>query len=164
MTTNEKKEAFLLALEKSAGNITMACRNVSISRQTFYDWTKPLKGNKKSKAQHEKDAELFKARVRQIEETNLDLAETKLLQRINGQTYEEETRERRLNATTNQYEMVVTKTVTKYIPPSDSAIALMLKTKGKTRGFVEKTITDLNIMNVSERVTFSLKERADEND
>lgn len=162
MTTNEKKEAFLIALQKSAGNIAVACKNSNISRQTFYDWNKGLKSKKKSEEQNEKDAEDFRARVREIEDTNLDLAETKLLQRINGQTYEEETRERRLNQATNQYEMVVTKVVTKYLPPSDSAIALMLKTKGKGRGFVEKTITDLNILNVSERVTFSLKQRADE--
>lgn len=63
-----KKRAVLLAYEKSLGNVSNACKSVGIARETFYRWLK-------------EDPE-FKEKADEVDEANLDFAETVLLKNI----------------------------------------------------------------------------------
>ena len=63
-----KKEKFLKALESNLGHITDACKSANIHRQTYYMWI-------------EKDKD-FKQSCDDVQETFLDLAESKLLEKI----------------------------------------------------------------------------------
>jgi hypothetical protein len=63
------KKNFPETLEKCMGNVTLACRNVGISRDTFYKWYK--------------EDEAFKAKCSAIKETVIDFVESKLIERIN---------------------------------------------------------------------------------
>ena len=62
------KKALLEALNKSMGNVTLACKNVGIARSTYYDWL-------------EKDLQ-FKKDVDEICEVQLDFVESKLFNAI----------------------------------------------------------------------------------
>lgn len=62
------KEAILLALEKSLGIVTTACKAVGIHRSTFYDY-------------YNSDKE-FKQKVDDLQEVALDFAESKLLSKV----------------------------------------------------------------------------------
>ena len=66
--TNILKKQILVALEKSLGIVTTACKNVGIARVTFYEWLK-------------KDEE-FRKSVEKIEEIVLDFAESQLHKKI----------------------------------------------------------------------------------
>ena len=68
VTTLDKKEKFLKGLKSNLGNITEACKSVNISRQTYYRWI-------------EADKE-FEQSCRDAEESLLDLAENRLLEKI----------------------------------------------------------------------------------
>jgi len=68
--TNDKKKAFLKALQNCAGNITKACEKVGIARITHYAWL-------------EKD-EQYKASYEAFEESLIDNTESKLHELING--------------------------------------------------------------------------------
>jgi len=64
----KKKSAVLTSYEKSFGNISVTCKTVGISRETFYRW---LKEDPK-----------FKAKIEEVDESNIDFAETTLLKNI----------------------------------------------------------------------------------
>ena len=64
-----KKETFLIALENELGHISKACEQAKIHRQTYYLWIK-------------KDED-FKQKCEDVQESFLDLAESKLLEKIN---------------------------------------------------------------------------------
>jgi hypothetical protein len=66
--TDILKKQILKALEQSLGVVTVACKNVGISRTTFYEWYKA-------------DAD-FKAGVDSIEDIALDFAESQLHKQI----------------------------------------------------------------------------------
>ena len=66
--TKQHKKAVLLALEKSLGVVTTACKNAGVGRTQFYNWLKD-------------DKEFSKA-VREIENIALDFAESQLHQQI----------------------------------------------------------------------------------
>lgn len=63
-----KKETFLIALRNNLGHISKACTAANIHRQTYYSWL-------------DKDPE-FKQECEDIEESLLDLSESKLLENI----------------------------------------------------------------------------------
>lgn len=86
----EAKARLLNALEKTLGNISSACKMVGIARRTFYNYM---------------EDDEFKADVQDVFESNLDFAETKLLEQVT-----------KGNVT---------------------SIIFFLKTKGKSRGYVE---------------------------
>lgn len=62
------KRQYMVAYEKSAGNVSSACKAVGISRFTFYEWYK--------------EDEHFTAAVDYFKESIIDFAESKLLQNI----------------------------------------------------------------------------------
>lgn len=64
----EYKEKLLIALERSLGIVTPACKEVGVSRDTFYRYCK-------------EDPE-FKRKVDDINEITLDFAENQLLKKI----------------------------------------------------------------------------------
>ena len=68
VTTSDKKEKFLKALKLNLGNITEACKSINISRQTYYRYI-------------EADKE-FEQRCLDVGESLLDLAENRLLEKI----------------------------------------------------------------------------------
>ena len=68
-TTSDKKKKFIEALKLNLGNITEACKASNVGRQTYYDWI-------------DKDED-FKQQCEDVGESLLDLAENKLLEKIN---------------------------------------------------------------------------------
>ena len=68
--SDKKKEDFLIALKKNNGNISESCQSANIGRQTYYDWI-------------DKD-EKFKQDTEATKESLIDLAESKLMENING--------------------------------------------------------------------------------
>lgn len=66
--TKKLKEKLLVALEKTLGIVTPACKEVGIHRDTFYDWYK-------------RDED-FKRRVDDINDITLDFAENQLFKKI----------------------------------------------------------------------------------
>lgn len=108
------KEQILESLEKHKGIVTNACGSIGLARSTYYSWL-------------ESDSE-FKAAVDEIQDVAIDFVEGKLMEKIDGvtvQTY---------NA---KGEPVIYEQ-----PPSDTAIIFFLKTKGKKRGYIERSEVD----------------------
>jgi hypothetical protein len=68
-TTKHTKALMIDALEKSYGIVTVACRNVGVSRQTHYNWIR--------------DDKEYSSAVMSISEVSLDFVEGKLLSMIN---------------------------------------------------------------------------------
>ena len=66
--TEHNKKAVLIALEKSFGVVTTACKNAQVGRTQFYQWLKD-------------DAE-FKKQVDDIQNIALDMAESQLHKQI----------------------------------------------------------------------------------
>ncbi len=85
-----------------------------------------------------KDDEDFRIAVDEIQESMIDFVESKLMQKING------------------IEIQSAKGEIFEVPPSDTAIIFYLKTKGKKRGYVEKSEVEhsggINLAN--EPITF----------
>lgn len=59
---------FLEAYDRSLGNVSTACRAVGVSRATFYNW--------------KKSDEKFREAIGELDEYNLDFAETMLMKHI----------------------------------------------------------------------------------
>jgi hypothetical protein len=108
------KKTVLEALEMAKGIVTDACRATKTPRSTFYMWCNT-------------DLD-FKAAVDDIQEVAIDYVEGKLFEKIDGVTMVAK------GQANNEDEPAVYT-----IPPSDTAIIFYLKTKGKKRGYVEKT-------------------------
>lgn len=111
----DTKRGVLEALEAYHGIVSDACRKCSISRQTFYDWLKS-------------DPE-FKLAVEEIQDVAIDFVEGKLFERINGVEV--------LKGVDKETEEEITYT----LPPDTQAINFYLRTKGRKRGYQEKTET-----------------------
>lgn len=110
---DNKKKKFLNSLANHRGNITKACLEVDIrSRQTIYNWL-------------ENDL-LFKEEFENVNESEIDHVEDKLKERIDGvQIYKGKDKDG--------------KDIIYSVPPDTTAIIFHLKTKGKKRGYIEKT-------------------------
>lgn len=108
------KSKTIEALAQYYGIVTTACKSIDLPRSTFYKWLN-------------EDVE-FKAAVEDIQDVAIDFVESKLMEKVNGVTTQ----------TYNQKgEPVIYE-----LPPSDTAIIFYLKTKGKKRGYVERTEVD----------------------
>jgi hypothetical protein len=94
---HDKKEALLQALEKSLGVVTTACKQLEISRATYYRWLS--------------EDEEFSKSAKDIQDVALDFVESKLFEQIQES--------------------------------STAATIFYLKTKGKKRGYVERSELDL---------------------
>jgi hypothetical protein len=80
----------------------------------------------------------FAVAVDEVQESMIDFVESKLMQKING------------------IECMTDKGDVYELPPSDTAIIFFLKTKGKKRGYVEKSEIDLrgNVALLDEPIVF----------
>lgn len=110
MDTNKKQA--IDALEEKRGIVTDACSSIGLARSTFYLWCK--------------DDSEFKAAVDDIQEVALDYVESKLFEKISGVQVKK--------GEDDDGEDIVYD-----LPPSDTAIIFYLKTKGKKRGYIEKS-------------------------
>lgn len=99
IATRKKKKSFVSAFEKSACNVSSACKVVGISRNCFYDWMK--------------DDSVFKQAIDEAAEENIDFAETMLMKNIREQ--------------------------------KETSIIFYLKTKGKSRGYIETVDNQITI-------------------
>ena len=70
--TYNNKKLMIAALEEAWGVVTMACKNVGMSRQTHYEWYR--------------EDEAYKLEVDSVPDTALDLVESELFKQIqNGE-------------------------------------------------------------------------------
>lgn len=113
MTNSDiNKKGMIEALKKSLGVVKTACEAVRISRQTHYRWL-------------EEDPD-YKQATDDIGEDAIDFVESKLFEKIEGISIAQGTDD-------DGKPKVYT------VPPSDTAIIFYLKTKGKKRGYIERT-------------------------
>lgn len=111
---DSNKKTVLEMLEKTRGIVSSACISANVARSTFYGWCN--------------DDPEFKQAVDDINEAAIDFVESKLIEKIDGitvQTYN------------SKGEPVIYEQ-----PPSDTAIIFFLKTRGKKRGYVERSEVD----------------------
>lgn len=106
------KKALIEALSNSLGNVSEACKQVGVSRNAYYEY---LKHDPK-----------FAESVANIEESNLDLVEGKLLELIQG------------------LKMLGEGGAIYQTQPNVTAAIFYLKTKGKKRGYIERVETQLS--------------------
>ena len=133
---DNNKKVVIEALEKSKGIISSACKAVDMPRSTFYHW-------------YNNDPE-FKAAVDDVQEFAIDYVESKLLEKIEGITVAGR------GPANDDGEPPVYE-----VPPSDTAIIFYLKTKGKKRGYVEKSEVDNNLTG-SVQVNFRKAKKVDD--
>ena len=78
MTHKKRKQLWIKfkdAFEKSAGNVSVSCKSVGISRNCYYEWRKNFPE--------------FDEQMVELEEALIDIVETKLMKNINdGKTTE----------------------------------------------------------------------------
>ncbi len=120
--TEQHKKAMLVALEKSLGIVTTACKNVGIGRTQYYQWLK--------------DDAAFKTAVDEINEVSLDFGESQLHKLMKGYTLPE------TKVFIAEGEPVLVDIV-KQFGPSDAAVIFFLKTKGKQRGYIPSKAIDV---------------------
>ena len=106
-----KKSAMLKALESTLGVVTSACKIVGIDRTTHYRWLQ--------------DDEEYKLQVEALTEVAVDFAESQLFELIKGAHRE---------VSTPDGEVIRVQDA-----PNTSATIFYLKTRGKKRGYVERT-------------------------
>jgi hypothetical protein len=117
------KKRLLKALEKTCGVVTTACKKAKVARSTFYLYR-----------DEDKD---FAAQVADIQEQALDFAESQLFKLMKGYTLPET--KVFFNKDARPDNQVVTVPIKKHIGPDTTAVIFYLKTKGKERGYVERT-------------------------
>ncbi len=113
--SNNKKEIMLTCLKNSMGIVSTACEKADIARKTHYEW-------------YNNDLE-YAAQVDAIQESCIDFAESKLMELINGAKHEVATAKGEV--------------LTVQDGPNPTACIFYLKTKGKKRGYVEKSELDV---------------------
>jgi hypothetical protein len=118
--TAQQKRKLLDMLKTTLGVVETACQRTGIGRRTHYDWLK-------------KDAK-YRAEVADIEDVWLDFGETQLQKLMQG--YSVPDTKVFLN---NDSKKPITVPITKHIGPDASAVIFFLKSKGKGRGYVEKS-------------------------
>ena len=109
--TDKKKEFMLQCLKQSMGIVSHACEKADTARATHYEW-------------YNNDPE-YAAQVDAIQESCIDFAESKLMELINGAKHE---------VATSKGEVLTVQD-----GPNPTACIFYLKTKGKKRGYVEKS-------------------------
>lgn len=118
--TEQQKRKLLDMLKTTLGVVETACQRAGIGRTTHYDW---LKRDKK-----------YRAEVNSIEDVALDFGETQLHKLMMG--YTQPDTKVFLNSDSKQPILVP---IVKHIGPDAGAVIFFLKSKGKKRGYVEKS-------------------------
>jgi hypothetical protein len=112
----DKFEPFYIAFKESFGSISKACEAVDVSRTTFYNWIN--------------DHQEFADKIEALRESFIDHVESKLFEKVNGVTIGKV-----IDGELKVYDQ----------PPSDNAILFYLKTKGKKRGYIERTEQEITL-------------------
>lgn len=115
------KKKTLESLELHKGIVSNACKAINLPRSTFYKWK-------------DEDRE-FALAVEEINEVSIDYVESKLFEKINGVTVQK-------GIETDEDGEFKASVYTQ--PPSDTAIIFYLKTKGKKRGYIEKSEVEVS--------------------
>jgi hypothetical protein len=118
--TAQQKRALLDALRASLGIVETACKRAGVGRRTHYDWLK-------------KDQK-YAAEVAEIEDVALDFGETQLHKLMHGYSVPDS----KVFLDRDTKEPIVVP-ITKHYGPDASSVIFFLKTKGKRRGYIEKT-------------------------
>lgn len=121
----KNKVVLLEALKLSLGNVSEACRKTNLSRSAFYEYCNS-------------DTD-FKQAVEDIEESNIDLVESKLFERINGVSIGKTNKDGELNI----YEL----------PPDNTSIIFYLKCKAKKRGYIDRQEVNVNAQDLTDLIT-----------
>lgn len=116
--TVHNKKALLQALEKTLGVVTSACKAANLSRDTYYTYYN--------------NDEKFKEAVDELSNKALDFVESKLFERIDGYEHPEDK-----VFIHNGKPLIVP--MIKHYPPDPASMIWYLKTKGKKRGYIEKS-------------------------
>lgn len=116
----QQKRSLLDALRLSLGVVETACKAAGIPRRTHYNWLK-------------KD-EKYAAEVAEIDDVAIDFGESQLYKLMRGYTLPDT--KVFLNRDSMQPIIVP---ITKHIGTDASAVIFFLKTRGKLRGYIEKT-------------------------
>jgi len=108
-----QKKTMLAALSKSLGNVSLAADISGLSRSSHYNWLN-------------EDLD-YKLQYEELSERAVDFVESKLFELIEGANRQ-----------------VVTSEGIKTIkePPNTAAVIFYLKTRGKKRGYVERSTID----------------------
>lgn len=120
-STTQKKSDFLKALEKSLGIIQTACDMANVNRGSVYRWL-------------DSDEKFRQAIRRDVRDVSCEFAESKLLQRVQGMTYEEEVVVR---LGKDDFKVIKLK---KYLPPDTKAIVDYLGARGSHLGYGKQKI------------------------
>lgn len=115
-TADNKKKAIQYFRDLD-GNVSAVCRVMNIHRSTFYDWCNT--------------DDDFKLEIEDIKEEQIDFYEQQLKELARGARYDA------LDADGNIVRL--------QDKPNPTAIIFALKTKGKSRGYVEKTEIEMNV-------------------
>lgn len=149
--TAQQKSTMLDALRASLGVVETACKAAGVGRRTHYDWL-------------EKDAR-YAAAVAEVDEVAIDFGESQLYKLMKGYTLPESK-----VFLVDHIEVKAGKTVTtkkplivplvKQIGTDASAVIFFLKTRGKKRGYIEKTQVEtenkVEVMNMQVEVVPAL--------
>jgi hypothetical protein len=119
-TAAQQKRKMLEALRASLGVVETACKAAGVPRRTHYDWLK-------------KDAK-YAAEVAEVDDVAIDFGESQLYKLMKGYTLPDT--KVFLNSDSKQPIIVP---ITKHIGTDASAVIFFLKTRGKKRGYIEKT-------------------------
>lgn len=111
------KSKMIEALEQYYGIVTTACKSIGLPRSTYYTWLK-------------EDID-FRFAVDEIQEVAIDFVESKLIEKIRGI---------QMLGKSNGNGDDEDEDPTYTLPPSDTAIIFYLKTKGRKRGYQERTL------------------------
>lgn len=119
-TVVQQKKKLLEALRANLGVVETACKAAGVARQNHYDWLK-------------KDAK-YAASVAEVDDVAIDFGESMLFKLMKGYTLPDT--KVFLNSDSKQPIIVP---ITKHIGTDASSVIFFLKTRGKKRGYIEKT-------------------------
>ena len=132
--TDINKKLMLEALVNNLGIVSKSCEAINISRDTHYRWLK--------------DDKDYCDAVTAINERSIDIAEGQLFNLMMGA---------KKQVVTNTGRVVEIKDA-----PNATAIIFYLKTKGKHRGYIERTEQEVVVHETISDINFVIKRRLDE--
>lgn len=119
-TVAHQKRLMVEALRKSLGVVETACQNAGVPRRTHYDWLK-------------KDAK-YAAQLAELDDVAIDFGESQLYKLMRGYSLPDT----KVFLNSDSKEPIIVP-ITKHIGTDASAVIFFLKTRGKARGYIEKT-------------------------